>query len=101
MPDPGAATNEERVSELQQARFASFDQNGDRRVSRQEILDEFVRNNIARHWGRMVLFHLGRAPAAVGAVVPLDAGGGRSRCRLDPASVARGCVPFLRFDGAR
>ena len=41
------------------------------------------------------------APAAVGAVVPLDAGGRRSRCRVDPASAARGCVPFVRFDGAR
>ena len=63
VPDPGAETNAERVSELQEARFASFDRNGDRRVTRHEILDEFVRNNIARHWGRMVLFHLGRADA--------------------------------------
>ena len=45
----------------QEARFASFGRNGDRRVSRHEILDEFVRNNIARHWGRIVLFHIGRA----------------------------------------
>ena len=63
VPDPRAATNEERVSELQEARFASFDRNGDRRVTRHEILDEFVRSNISRHWGRMVLFHLGRADA--------------------------------------
>ncbi|MXY25459.1 MAG: hypothetical protein F4Y45_13210 [Acidobacteria bacterium] len=69
VPDPGADTNEENVSDLQEARFASFDHNGDRRVTRREILDEFIRNNIARHWTRIVLFHLGRADADDDGVV--------------------------------
>ena len=85
VPDPGAETNEERVSELQAARFASFDHNEDRRVTRLEILDEFVRNYIARHWGRLVLFHLGRADA--------DGDGAVDGAELTGAIEAAGVAP--------
>ena len=61
VPDPGAETNEERVSERQEASFAALDRNRDRRVSRDEIADSFATGYIRRHWGRVVLFHLGRA----------------------------------------
>ncbi len=61
VPDPGAETNATNASDYQEERFASFDRDGDRRVSRGEIVDEFARSYIGRHWGRMVLFHLGRA----------------------------------------
>ena len=61
VPDPGAETNEDYLSERQEAIFAALDRNGDRRVSRDEIVDDFVKIYISRHWSRMVLFHLGRA----------------------------------------
>ena len=61
VPDPGADTNAENASDYQEERFASFDRDGDRRVSRGEIVEEFAASYIARHWSRMVLFHLGRA----------------------------------------
>ena len=61
VPDPGAASSAGDASDYQEARFASFDHDGDRRVSRAEIVEEFAASYIGRHWGRMVLFHLGRA----------------------------------------
>ena len=61
VPDPGAQTNEEHVSDRQEDYFAALDRDGDRLVSRKEIADDFVRGYIGRHWGRTVSFHLGRA----------------------------------------
>ena len=69
VPDPGAETNEERVSERQEASFAALDRNADRRVSRDEIADSFATGYIRRHWGRVVLFHLGRADSNGDGVV--------------------------------
>ena len=61
VPDPGAETNADNASDYQEERFASFDRDGDRHVTRGEIVEEFAASYIGRHWGRMVLFHLGRA----------------------------------------
>ena len=61
VPDPGADTNEERVSGYQEDLFAALDRNGDRRVSRGEIVDDFAASYMGRHWSRMALFHLRRA----------------------------------------
>ena len=83
VPDPGAETNEERVSERQEASFAALDRNGDRRVSRGEIADSFTTGYVRRHWGALVLFHLGRADSNGDGVVgreeltgAIEAGGG-------------------------
>ena len=71
VPDPGAETNAERVSELQEARFATYDKNGDRLVTRHEISTSVAASYIARHWGLMLLFHLRRADSdGDGAVTP-------------------------------
>lgn len=93
VPDPGAETNEERVSERQEASFAALDRNADRRVSRDEIADSFATGYIRRHWGRVVLFHLGRADSNGDGAVDreeltdaIDAGGG---------SVAPGALDVL------
>ena len=61
VPDPGAATNLDRLSNLQEARFATFDRNDDRRVSPYELADYHERRGLALYWSRMLLFHLDRA----------------------------------------
>ena len=61
VPDPGAATNADGVSELQDELFSDLDGNGDRRVSRDEITRSFGKSYTSRHWAHMVVFHLGRA----------------------------------------
>lgn len=61
VPDPGAERNEDGMSRLQEARLASLDRNGDRRVSRIEVVDDFARSTITRHWSRVLLFHFRRA----------------------------------------
>ena len=60
VPDPGAETNEERLSDRQEARFAVFDRNDDRRVSPHELADHYERRGMALYWSRMLLFHLDR-----------------------------------------
>ena len=61
VPDPGAERNQHGMSRLQEARLASLDHNGDRRVSRIEVVDDFARRYITRHWSRILLFHFRRA----------------------------------------
>lgn len=61
VPDPGAEANDEQVSELQDEIFSDLDANGDRLVSREEIIRNFGEGYIARHWAHMVAFHFGRA----------------------------------------
>ncbi len=91
VPDPGAETNEEQVSELQDRYFSDLDANEDRLVSRDEIIRNFGGGYIARHWAHMVVFHLGRADDDGNGVVDHDelaraigrAGGSASRAALD------------------
>ena len=61
VPDPGAERNEHGLSRLQEARLAKLDRDGDRRVSRIEVVDDFASHYITRHWSRILLFHFGRA----------------------------------------
>ena len=85
VPDPGAETNEMSVSAYQEKQFAAFDQNGDRKVSRDEIIAAFVEIYIGRHWGRMVLFHLARADR--------DGDGTLTRAELGNALAGAGGAP--------
>ena len=82
VPDPGAETNEDRLSALQERRFAALDHNGDRRISRNEVEDDFAGSYLALHWSRMLLFHFGRADA--------DGDGAVSRNELTRAIRAAG-----------
>ena len=43
VPDPGAERNEDGMTRLQEARLANLDRDGDRRVSRIEVVDDFAR----------------------------------------------------------
>ena len=61
VPDPGAERNEHGLSRLQEARLAKLDRDGDRRVSRIEVVDDFASHYVTRHWSRILLFHFGRA----------------------------------------
>ena len=61
VPDPGAERNADGMSRLQEARLANLDRNGDRRVSRLEVVDDFATSYITRHWSRILLFHFSRA----------------------------------------
>ena len=83
VPDPGAETNADGVSEMQDRYFSDLDSNGDRKVSRDEIVENFAAGYVSRHWAHMVVFHLGRADADGDGAVTLgelaraieDAGG--------------------------
>lgn len=71
VPDPGAETNTDGMSELQDRFFSDLDGNGDRLVSREEIERSYSRNYTSRHWAHMLAYHLGRADAdGDGAVDP-------------------------------
>lgn len=61
VPDPGAERNEDGMTRLQEARLANLDRDGDRRVSRIEVVDDFARRYVTRHWSRILLFHFRRA----------------------------------------
>lgn len=61
VPDPGAEANEKGMTRVQEARLAKLDRNGDRRVSRIEVVDDFANRYITRHWSRALLFHFRRA----------------------------------------
>ena len=70
IPDPGAERNEEQLSTRQEENFAAFDGNGDRRVTRDEVMDRLLGRDVAYYWGRMVAFHLRRADSdGDGAVI--------------------------------
>ena len=70
IPDPGAERNEERLSARQEAYFADLDTDGDRRVTRSEMVDAVLKGDLAYYWGRMVAFHLRRADSdGDGAVI--------------------------------
>ena len=70
IPDPGAERNQAQLSARQEAYFAARDGNGDRRVTRDEMVDNILKGDIAYYWGRMVAFHLRRADSdGDGAVV--------------------------------
>lgn len=70
IPDPGAERNEARLSARQEAYFARLDSNGDRRVTRNEMVDAVLKGDLAYYWGRMVAFHLRRADSdGDGAVI--------------------------------
>ena len=72
VPDPGAETNADGVSELQDELFSDLDRNGDRLVSRDEITLSFGKGYISRHWAHMVVFHLERADADGDGAVDRD-----------------------------
>ena len=72
VPDPGAATNADGVSEMQEKYFSDLDGNGDRLVSRDEITRSFGQGYVSRHWAHMVVFHLGRADADGDGAVDLE-----------------------------
>ena len=72
VPDPGAETNADGVSEMQDRYFSDLDSNGDRQVSRDEIVENFAAGYVSRHWAHMVVFHLGRADADGDGAVDLE-----------------------------
>ena len=72
VPDPGAETSADGVSEMQDRYFSDLDSNGDRQVSRAEIVENFAVGYISRHWAHMVVFHLGRADADGDGAVDLE-----------------------------
>ena len=61
IPDPGAERNEEGLSARQATYFGELDGDGDRRVTRNEMVGSFAKGDMAYYWGRMVAFHLRRA----------------------------------------
>ncbi len=109
IPDPGAERNAEQLSARQEAYFARLDADGDRRVTRDELVDNIVKGDTAYYWGRIVAFHLGRADDDVDGAVSREeltaaieaAGGSVAPAALDvwfeaaEAEAAEGSAPRL------